>query len=82
MCCKRFRRLKDALHSVLKERDGLRAELKYHRKEAEDLQKLAKSLGEENTSLALNKVCLNHKTANTRIAIRHQRSLDRGYSSP
>ncbi|XP_030574857.1 basal body-orientation factor 1 isoform X2 [Archocentrus centrarchus] len=47
--------LKDTLHSVLKDRDCLSEELKYHKKEAEDLQKLAKSLGDENTSLALKK---------------------------
>lgn len=82
LCCKLFRRLKDALHSVIKERDCLIDKLKYHIKEAEDLQKLAKLLTEENTSLALDKVCLNQRTANTRVAIRHQQSLDRGHSSP
>uniref|UniRef100_A0AAZ1WY04 Basal body-orientation factor 1 n=2 Tax=Oreochromis aureus TaxID=47969 RepID=A0AAZ1WY04_OREAU len=51
-------RLKDALHSVIKERDCLRDKLKYHIKEAEDLQKLAKLLTEENTSLALDKSML------------------------
>lgn len=65
LCCKLFRRLKDALHSVIKERDCLIDKLKYHIKEAEDLQKLAKLLTEENTSLALDKVCLNQRTANT-----------------
>ncbi|XP_063353764.1 basal body-orientation factor 1 [Pelmatolapia mariae] len=51
-------RLKDALHSVIKERDCLSDKLKYHIKEAEDLQKLAKLLTEENTSLALDKSML------------------------
>uniref|UniRef100_A0A3Q4GCF5 Basal body orientation factor 1b n=1 Tax=Neolamprologus brichardi TaxID=32507 RepID=A0A3Q4GCF5_NEOBR len=58
LCCKLFRRLKDALHSVIKERDCLIDKLKYHIKEAEDLQKLAKLLTEENTSLALDKSML------------------------
>ncbi|XP_026164430.1 basal body-orientation factor 1 [Mastacembelus armatus] len=47
--------LDDALHSVFKENVRLNEVLKYHTKEAEDLQKLTDSLAKENASLALDK---------------------------
>uniref|UniRef100_A0A665WZU1 Basal body-orientation factor 1 n=1 Tax=Echeneis naucrates TaxID=173247 RepID=A0A665WZU1_ECHNA len=63
--CKLFRQLDDASRSVFKENVRLNEALKYHMKEAEDLQKLSASLAKQNASLALDKVRLNHNTANT-----------------
>ncbi|GAA6213636.1 basal body-orientation factor 1 isoform X1 [Lates japonicus] len=47
--------LDDAARSVFKENVRLNEALKYHIKEAEDLQKLTNSLAKENASLALDK---------------------------
>ncbi|XP_074516427.1 basal body-orientation factor 1-like [Sebastes fasciatus] len=47
--------LDDASRSVFKENVRLNEELKYHMKEADDLQILTNSLAEENASLALDK---------------------------
>ncbi|XP_070776996.1 basal body-orientation factor 1-like [Enoplosus armatus] len=47
--------LDDASRSVFKENVRLNEALKYHMKEAEDLQKLTNSLAQENASLALDK---------------------------
>ncbi|XP_062252555.1 basal body-orientation factor 1-like [Platichthys flesus] len=47
--------LDDASRSVFKENVRLNEALKYHIKEAEDLQKLTDSLGRQNASLALDK---------------------------
>nr|XP_020446435.1 basal body-orientation factor 1 [Monopterus albus] len=47
--------LDDASHSVFKENVRLTEALKYHIKEAEDLQKLSNTLEKENASLALDK---------------------------
>uniref|UniRef100_A0A665WZU6 Si:ch211-243o19.4 n=1 Tax=Echeneis naucrates TaxID=173247 RepID=A0A665WZU6_ECHNA len=53
--CKLFRQLDDASRSVFKENVRLNEALKYHMKEAEDLQKLSASLAKQNASLALDK---------------------------
>uniref|UniRef100_A0A3B5A5W2 Basal body orientation factor 1 n=1 Tax=Stegastes partitus TaxID=144197 RepID=A0A3B5A5W2_9TELE len=63
--------LEGAMYSAFKERDRLNEALKYHVKESQDLHKLTNSLAKENTSLALNKVCLNRRTAN--ITAQNQR---------
>ncbi|XP_068608185.1 basal body-orientation factor 1 [Brachionichthys hirsutus] len=47
--------LDDASHSVFKENVCLKEALKYHTKEAEELQKLTNSLAKENASLVLDK---------------------------
>ncbi|XP_070835307.1 basal body-orientation factor 1 [Chaetodon trifascialis] len=47
--------LDDASHSVFKENVRLNEALKYHMKEAEELQKLTNSLAKENASLVLDK---------------------------
>uniref|UniRef100_A0A3B4Y8W8 Basal body orientation factor 1a n=1 Tax=Seriola lalandi dorsalis TaxID=1841481 RepID=A0A3B4Y8W8_SERLL len=67
--------LDDASRSVFKENVRLNEALKYHVKEAEDLQKLSNSLAKQNASLALDKVCLNHRTANSNITIRQLSKL-------
>lgn len=82
LSCELFRQLDDASRSVFKENVRLNEALKYHIKEAEDLQKLTLSLTKENASLALDKVCLNHRTANSSVTIRHRQSLDRDHSFP
>lgn len=79
---KLFRQLDDTSRSLFKENVRLNEALKYHIKEGEDLQKLTTSLAKENASLALDKVCLNHKTANSSVTIKHRQSLDRHHSSP
>lgn len=63
--CIIFRQLDDASRSVFKENVRLNEALKYHMKETEDLQKLTASLAKKNASLTLDKVCLNHRTANS-----------------
>lgn len=60
-----FRQLDDASHSVFKENVRLNEALKYHMKETENLQKLTASLAKKNATLTLDKVCLNHRTANS-----------------
>lgn len=60
-----FRQLDDASRSVFKENVRLNEALKHHMKEEEDLQKLRASLTRDNASLTLDKVCLNHRTANS-----------------
>lgn len=82
LSCELFRQLDDASRSVFKENVRLNEALKYHIKEAEDLQKLTNSLAKENASLALDKVCLTHRTANSSVTIRHRQSVDRDHSSP
>lgn len=49
---------------MFKENVRLNEALKYHIKEAQQLQKLTASLEKEKTSLALDKVCLKDGTAN------------------
>lgn len=63
--CIIFRQLDDASRSVFKENVRLNEALRYHMKETEDLQKLTASLAKKNASLTLDKVCLNHRTANS-----------------
>lgn len=82
MSCKLFRQLDDASRSVFKENVRLNEALKYHIKEAEDLQILTNSMAKENASLELDKVCLSHRTANSSVTIRQQQSLERDHSSP
>lgn len=65
LCSIVYRQLDDASRSVFKENVRLNEALKYHMKETEDLQKLTASLAKKNTSLTLDKVCLNHWTANS-----------------
>ncbi len=82
LSCKLFRQLDDASRSVFKENVRLNEALKYHIKAAEDLEKLTNSLAKENASLALDKVCLNHRTVNSSVAIRYLHLLVRDHSSP
>lgn len=65
LCSIVYRQLDDASRSVFKENVRLNEALKYHMKETEDLQKLTASLVKKNTSLTLDKVCLNYWTANS-----------------
>lgn len=58
------RQLDGTRRSVFKENVRLNEALKYHIKEAQQLQKLSASLGKEKTALALDKVCLKDGTAN------------------
>uniref|UniRef100_A0A8C6PLS1 Basal body orientation factor 1b n=1 Tax=Nothobranchius furzeri TaxID=105023 RepID=A0A8C6PLS1_NOTFU len=62
-CCCSLSRLENAFRSASKENHRLSEMLKNTTKEAEDLKKLTHSLSEKNTTLALEKVCLNQKTA-------------------
>lgn len=62
--CIVLRQLDDASRSVFKENVRLNEALKHHMKETEDLQKLTASLAKRNASLTLDKVRLNHGTAN------------------
>lgn len=80
--CKLFRQLDDSSRSAFKENVRLNEALKHHIREAEDLQKLTASLTKENASLALDKVCLNRRTANSGVTIRHWQSLDGDHSCP
>lgn len=52
---------------MFKENVRLNEALKYHIKEAQQLQKLTASLEKEKTSLALDKVCLKDGTANSGV---------------
>lgn len=67
---------------MFKENVRLNEALKYHIKEAQELQKLTTSLEKENASLALDKVCLNRGTANRGVTMSRWQSLDRDHSSP
>lgn len=80
LSCQLFRQLDDASRSVFKENVRLNEALKYHIKEAEDLQVLTDSMARENASLALDKVRLNRRTANSSVTMRQ--SLDGDHSSP
>lgn len=60
-----LRQLDDTSRSVFKENIRLNEALKYHMKETEDLQKLTASLAKRNASLTLDKVRLDHGTANS-----------------
>lgn len=52
---------------MFKENVRLNEALKYHIKEAQQLQKSTASLEKEKTSLALDKVCLKDGTANSGV---------------
>lgn len=80
LSCTQCRQLDDASRSVFKENVRLNEALKYHIKESELLQMLANSMEKEKASLALDKVCTTHRTANRSVTLRQ--SLDRNRSSP
>uniref|UniRef100_A0A3P8UAJ3 Basal body orientation factor 1b n=1 Tax=Amphiprion percula TaxID=161767 RepID=A0A3P8UAJ3_AMPPE len=65
--------LEGAMFSAFKERDRLSEALKHHVNESEDLQKLTTSLVTENTSLRLDRVCLNRRTANISMEAQSKR---------
>lgn len=65
------RQLDGTRRSVFKENVRLSEALKYHIKEAQQLQKLTTSLEKEKTSLALDKVCRKDGTANRGVTGSH-----------